>query len=95
MKLKRVFSLCRSQLSNSCSLSPAPVCGLHAQERGFGSQKSPLVPVAIRLCRTVCVCLKKPAEEAVSALPSLGLNFPKRLGFGCILIVFFYRLVGL
>lgn len=43
----------------------------------------------------VCVCFKKPAEEAVSALPSLGLDFPKHLGLGCILVVFFYGLVGL
>ena len=63
-------------------------CGLHAQERGLEAPGVPwcLFPLGFAEQRA---CVSKTEKEAVSSLPSLGLNLPKRLGFGCILAVSF------
>lgn len=62
------------------------MCGL--QERGLEAKKLPWFPLPLGFAEQH-ECVSKTEKEAISSLPSLGLNFPKCLGFGCILAVFF------
>lgn len=64
------------------------MCGLQAQERALEAEKLPWCPLLLGFAEQR-VCVSKTEKEAVSPLPSLGLNFPKCLGFDCILAVIF------